>query len=123
MFESNRGVSLIITILGVIVLIIIGLFVYWEFFPFMEKKDDVDFYKEGNILINNPGFIEGVWYLSYETPGAPANSVKLSFDKESVCVNQTNSCSNLTNGERVSIQGIEKNNEILVRNLRVINSN
>jgi hypothetical protein len=120
MFELNKGISLVVMILSVIVLMIIGLFVYWEFFFFAEEKDNIDFSKEGNILINNPGFIENVWYLSYETPGAPANSVKLSFDEKSVCENQKESCLDLTNGERVEIRGIENNNEVLVRELKTI---
>ena len=100
---------------------IIGLFVYWEFFSINNKEEDV-FFQEGNLMINNPGFIDGVWYLSYESQGNPANSIKLSFDENSICNNETNSCSDLVGGDRVEIRGVENNNEVLIKELRKINS-
>lgn len=123
MFESNKGISLIITILSMIVLIIIGFFVYWEFFSSTIKKENINFFKEGNLLINNPGFIKDAWYFSYETQGSPASSVKLLFDEKSICKNQTNLCSDLIVGERVEIRGIENSKEVLIRELKIINSN
>jgi hypothetical protein len=110
-------------ILSVILLLIIGFFVYWEFLSSETKKENINFFKEGNILINNPGFEEGIWYLSYETQGSPANSIKLSFDETSVCKNQKNSCLYLIAGERVEIRGIERNNEVLIKELKVLSDN
>jgi hypothetical protein len=116
MLETNRGISLIIMILGVIVLTIIGLFVYWEFFSSTREEENINFAEEGNLLINNPGFMENVWYLSYESAGSSAKSAKLSFDEDSICNGEMN-CSNLVSGERVKIKGIENSGEVLVRKL------
>lgn len=118
MSESNKGISLVIMILSIILLMIIGLFVYWEFFSNDNKEEDI-FFKEGNLMINNPGFIEGVWYLSYESQGNSANSIKLSFNENSICNNETN-CSDLVSGDRVEIRGVETNNEVLIKELRKI---
>jgi hypothetical protein len=116
MLETNKGISLVIMILGVIVLTIIGLFVYWEFFSSAREEESINFAEEGNLLINNPGFAENVWYLSYESVGSSARSAKLSFDEDSVC-NGEMDCSSLVSGERVKIKGIENNGEVLVRKL------
>jgi hypothetical protein len=123
MSETNKGISLVIMILSIILLMIVGLFVYWEFFTINSEGENINFFKEGNLMINNPGFMKGVWYLSYEFQGSPANSIKLSFDKDSVCKNETNLCSDLISGERVEIRGIETDGEVLVKELRKINLN
>lgn len=120
MIETNKGVSLIIMILGVIVLMIIGLFVYQEFLSPKGEEDNINFSKSGNLIINNPGFDAGIWYLSFESQGASANSVKLLFDKESICRNENNSCSSLLAGSRVDIKGIENNGAVLIKELRLI---
>ncbi len=119
MFNTNRGISLVIMILSVIVLMIIGLFVYQEFFSFKGGEDNINFSETGNLMINNPGFKENIWYLSYEVPGSPANNVKLSFSDDSVCKNESNSCSNLITGDRVDIKGVENNGIILVKELKL----
>ena len=121
MSELNKGISLVIMILSIIVLMIIGLFVYWEFFSINDEEESINFIKEGNLMINNPGFIDDVWYLSYESQGNSANSVKLSFDENSVCKNETNLCSDLISGERVEIMGIDLDGEVLIRELKKIN--
>ena len=120
MLEANKGISLVIMILSVIVLMIIGIFVYWEFFSSTGEEENINFSEEGNIIINNPGFAENIWYLSYEKSGAPANSIKLSFDGNSVCKNETDLCSDLVSGERVEIRGMENNGEVLVRELKLM---
>lgn len=122
MLEANKGISLVIMILSVILLMIIGIFVYWEFFSSTGEEENINFFKEGNIIINNPGFIGNVWYLSYENSGAPANSIKLYFDEDSICKNENNLCSDLINGERVEIRGMENNGEVLVREIKLIES-
>jgi hypothetical protein len=120
MFDTNKGISLVIMILSVIVLMIIGLFVYQEFFSSKGGEDNINFSETGNLIINNSGFEENIWYLSYEVPGSSANSVKLSFSDDSVCKNESNSCSNLITGDRVDIKGVESNGIVLVKELKLI---
>jgi len=120
MIETNKGISLVIMILGVIFLMIIGLFVYREFLSSSGEESNINFSEEGNLIINNPGFEANIWYLSYEAVGNSANSVKLSFDQDSVCKNGSNSCLNLTIGERVNIKGIKSNEIVLVKELKTI---
>jgi hypothetical protein len=118
MIETNKGTSLVIMILSVIVLVIIGLFVYQEFFTSTGNKQNINFIEEGNLVFNNPGLVENVWYLVYDTEGAAANNVKLIFDENSVCKNQT-SCSDLMIGQDVEIRGVKNNGEVLVKELRL----
>lgn len=122
MVETNKGISLVIMILGVIVLMIIGLFVYREFLSSNGEEDNINFSQEGNLIINNPGFENNIWYLSYEFSGSPANSAKLSFNEDSICKNASGSCSNLTIGERVNIKGIKNDEIVLVKELKAINN-
>jgi len=118
MSESNKGISLVIMILSVIFLMITTLFVYWQFFTIDGEEENINFSKEGNLIINNPGFIENVWYLSYESQGNPAISVRLIFNEKSICNNGTNLCSDLVIGERVEVKGIELDGEVLVKELK-----
>ncbi|MFA5714439.1 MAG: hypothetical protein WC998_01695 [Candidatus Paceibacterota bacterium] len=120
MFDANKGISLIITALSVIVFIIIGFFTYQQFFSNAGAEGNINFSRAGNLLINNPGLEENTWYLLYENPGSPANSVKLSFNDKSVCKNQDNSCLDLVAGDRASIKGIETNGKVLVRELEIL---
>jgi hypothetical protein len=120
MINTNRGISLIITALSVIVLIIIGFFAYQQFFSNTGIKENINFSRTGNLVINNPGLEEDTWYLIYENPGSPAKNIKLSFDNKSFCKNYNNSCLDLVIGDRVSIKGIEDNGEVLVRELEVV---
>ncbi|HNY35934.1 MAG TPA: hypothetical protein PLD14_01920 [Candidatus Pacearchaeota archaeon] len=120
MIEANKGTSLVIIILSVIVLLIISLFVYWEFFSSAGENDNINFFKEGNIIINNPGFIKDIWYLSYETKNSSINTAKLFFNKDSVCKNKTDSCLDLAAGESVEVKGVEKNGDVLVKELKLI---
>lgn len=123
MINTNRGISLIITTLSVIVLIIIGFFAYQQFFSNAGLKENINFSRTGNLVINNPGLEENTWYLIYENPGSPAKNIKLSFDNKSFCKNQSNSCLDLVIGDRVSIKGVEANGEVLVRELEVMDGN
>ena len=123
MFDANRGISLVIMILSVIVLMIIGLFVYQEFFSIKGGEDNINFSETGNLMINNPGLEENIWYLSYETLGASAKSIKLSFDNDSVCKNEVDSCSNLNSGGKVDVKGVETNGIVLVKEIKLENSN
>ena len=80
-----------------------------------------DFSKTGNIIKNNPGLKGNVWYLVYEEPGSPALNAELIFDQASQCIidGKTNPCSSvsLENGERVKIDGQEKDTGVLVTTL------
>jgi hypothetical protein len=120
--ETNRGVSLVVIVLSVIVVVIIGFFVYQQFFSHSGIKDNINFSRTGNLVMNNPGLESDAWYLSYENPGSPANVAKLSFDSKSSCRNQSNSCLDLIVGEKVSIKGIEDDGVILVREMEFLNS-
>lgn len=120
MLETNRGISLIVTALSVMVVLIIGFFAYQEFFSHAGVKENINFSRTGNLVINNPGLEENVWYLIYETPGSPAATTKLSFDDKSVCKTQDESCLSLVVGDRVSVKGIEGDGKVLVRELEVI---
>jgi|GEM_PF-1065730 hypothetical protein len=122
MIETNKGVSLVVMILSVIVVMIIGFFAYQQFFSHGGSKENINFSKTGNLVINNPGMESDVWYLIYEIPGSPAIPAKLSFDAKSVCKNQSNSCLDLIVGERVSIKGIEEGGEITVREMDFLDS-
>lgn len=109
-------------VLSVIVLAIIGFFVYQQFFTHAGTKENINFSRVGNLVINNPGLEEGVWHLVYETPGSPANAVKLVFDGKSNCKNQTGSCLDLIVGERVSVKGIENGGGVLVKEMEFLDN-
>ncbi|MBI5456632.1 GerMN domain-containing protein [Candidatus Kaiserbacteria bacterium] len=66
------------------------------------------FDKEGNMMKDSPGFERGIWYLSYEEPGAPGLAAKLSFGEDSRCERDgvVNVCDiSFLQGERVRIEG------------------
>ncbi len=113
--DTNKGVSIVVVVLSAIVVIIFAVFVYQQFFKSESVSENIDFNRTGNLIMNNPGFEEGVWYLIYETPGSPANSVKLSFDENSSCGNKN--CSDLKIGERVSVSGLNKDGSVIVKKL------
>ena len=122
MIETNRGVSLVVTTLTIIVIAIIGFFVYQQFFTHSGRDENINFTRDGNIVINNPGLESDIWYLIYETPGNPANNIKLTFNVKSICRNDSNSCADLIAGERVSIKGIESNGTVLVREVEFLDN-
>lgn len=111
-----------IIILSIIVVAIMLFFIYQQFFSTSGIKENINFLRTGNLVANNPGMKDGVWYLAYETPGNPANTVQLSFDSKSVCNNESNSCIDLITGERVSVKGIEQNGNVLVREIEFLDS-
>jgi len=87
---------------------------------FFEKRDElINFSQSGNIVKNNPGMEEGVWFLIYDEPGSPAKNVKLIFDKYSVCENSKNSCSDLNVGDRYNVDGILNEKGVIVRLLKL----
>lgn len=82
------------------------------------------FTAEGTLIQNNPGFQSDTWYLSYETPGQPGRSVRLSFDRNSECAGEglPAPCneSELVAGTRVYIEGKQRVNSVQVRTLTIV---
>ena len=113
---------MVVMVLSVMVLTIIGFFVYQQFFSHAGAEENINFSRTGNLVINNPGLEENVWHLIYETPGSPANTVKLIFNAKSVCKNQTGSCLDLIVGERVSVKGIDNGGGVLVKEMEFLDN-
>lgn len=109
-----------VIILSVIVLMIVVFFAYQQFFSRSGVRDNINFSKTGNLVMNNPGMDRDVWYLVYDIPGSPAGTAKLYFNEESVCENQKYSCLDLIIGERVSVRGIENDGEVSVREMQFL---
>lgn len=85
---------------------------------------EVNFSEAGNILNWDPeteSYTED-WTLLYEKPGAPALSVKLVFNENSVCVLGKGEwpCdqADLSNGDRVELQGNRVGGEVTIIRLR-----
>ena len=90
----------------------------------VEGKPVADFNEVGNIVRNNPGYPEGVWFLVYEEPGSPALSKALSFTDDSLCIKEEGFICDpdeLEEGERVEIEGVDKEGEVEVMTLRYVN--
>lgn len=113
---------MVVAILSIIVLFIIGFFTYQQFFSHSGTDGNINFSRPGNLTINNPGMEDNIWYLVYESPGSPANTVKLAFNDKSVCKNESNSCLDLITGRRVDIKGIKNDSEVLVREMKFLDS-
>ena len=122
MIETNKGVSVVVMILSIIVVMIIAFFAYQQFFSHGSTEENINFSKTGNLVVNNPGMESNIWYLIYENLGSPAVSTKLSFDEKSICNKESSSCLDLIVGEKVLIKGIEENGTVLVRELELLES-
>lgn len=72
----------------------------------------VNFSADGNAVRNNPGMKPNVWYLVYEKPGSPALTVELDLNSA------VPPYIDLTQGERVHIEGQVHNEVVIVRALR-----
>ncbi len=83
------------------------------------ESSSVNFSKEGNLVINNPGFEKNRWYLLYDEPGSAGASVKLFFDDSSSCAKM--SCEKILTqdliGSRVKVKGNREKREVLVREI------
>lgn len=87
-----------------------------------------DFAEVGTITVNNPGQGQGVMYLVYEKPGAPALSKELQLDELSVCASGSGAapCMAMSvtfdaafHGRRAIVEGILLGeNALLVRRLQ-----
>ncbi|MDD2274314.1 MAG: hypothetical protein PHI91_00145 [Candidatus Pacebacteria bacterium] len=71
------------------------------------EKENIDFIKTGNVVINNPGTEEDVWYLVYDEPGSPAKSVKLFFEE----------VPNINIGDRVTVEGTIEGEKVIVKRI------
>jgi len=84
-------------------------------------KNMPEFSESGNLIKNNPGLKEGVWYLSYEEPGSPGLKVELDFTDESECSvgGEEKDCDNLNleSGVRVQVNGVKENGSVKVDKL------
>ena len=92
----------------------------WKVDSITERRVS-DFNKTGNIVRDNPGYPEGVWVFTYEEPGSPALWKVLSFTDNSICINEEETVCNpdeLSSGSRVSIEGIEREDEVEVVTLK-----
>jgi len=82
-------------------------------------KPTINFSKVGNLSKK-----ENIWYLVYEEPGNPALVVKLQFDKDSVCdFDKGGKCdlSVFIEGGRVRVDGVKKDDTVLVIGMTAIN--
>lgn len=93
--------KLIIFLLCVVLLIVI--FVKVDF----SEKENIDFIKTGNVVINNPGMEEDVWYLVYDEPGSPAKSVKLFFEE----------VPDINIGDRITVEGVFEGEKVIVKRI------
>ena len=114
--SQEKGISVIVFFLSAIVVGIFGAFIYHQFFSKTASLEENNFVKTGNLVKDNPGLEAGSWYLVYDIPGSPAVNKKLVLDEKSVCFE---SCSELIQGEKVVVKGIEKDGVVLVRDLDV----
>lgn len=85
---------------------------------------EINFTETGNILnwdSQTESYTEN-WTLLYEKPGNPAISVKLVFDKNSICElgegEKVCDKSELNNGDRAKVEGNKSNNEVVVIKLK-----
>lgn len=88
--------------------------------------EPTNFVQKGTMVFNNPGLASGMPYLIYEEPGKPAITKELVLDELSFCVAQNGSepclALNVTldmpfNGKKVVVEGILKDNKVLVRKM------
>ncbi len=92
------------------------------------EEETAGFSETGNIVINNPGFEEDVFYLSYEKPGQVGLSEKLIFNEDSSCVKEQEVNCNETipenredwSGKRVKVDGSETEEGIIVEKLEFL---
>jgi len=109
--------------ISVLVILAIGLALY--FFTTQKPIEVPDFSKEGNLIKDNPGLTPGVWYLSYESSGAPALAKKLQFDAQSKCgaVGELKTCDQLfSQGQQARVEGVENGDTIQIQTLTFIES-
>jgi uncharacterized protein YxeA len=85
----------------------------WKIDKITIPEDEIiQFDQIGNLVRNNPGMEEDIWYLVYEQPGQPALTTSLIFTSSSICAEENENIicdtEKLTQGNRVRILGEEK---------------
>lgn len=123
--------------IGFIIVLAVLALVFW-FTGGGEKKvsisqvqniEKTDFSAVGTITFNNPGQAQGVMYLVYEEPGAPALTKELVIDAQSICATPTGAlpCMAMSvtydipfGGKRAVVEGIKDGDKVIVRKLRVL---
>jgi len=92
-------------------------------------EETLGFNEEGNIMINNPGFEQGSFYLSYGKPGQAGLFKKLIFDEDSICIKDEElNCNELISiktkedwsGKRVEVKGSEVEDGVKVERLKFL---
>lgn len=110
--------------LGILLLPLIALgIVYTLAYYNVETPLEISFSHDGNLIRDNPGLEPNTWYLSFDEPGAPGRLVQLVFDHGSRCGTKENLrvCDmSFEQGERVHIEGAQKNNLVLVVTLEEV---
>lgn len=79
------------------------------------KDQKTDFSKSGNIVQR-----EGEWWLTYEEPGRPALTIKLTFNGQSLCDGKPCFPVYWVNGARAEIRGIKDKENLLVSTVKII---
>ncbi len=81
------------------------------------------FAASGNLVKDTPGLVPNTWYLSYEEPGKPAQTMPLVFDAQSRCGvdgGTTKTCDmSFDVGTRVTVSGELLTGAVRVRELQV----
>lgn len=122
----------------VIAIVLIGIFYWFSDTLDTEKQDPAaipgiseptDWIRAGTITVNTPGQVQGVMYLVYEEPGAPALTKQLVLDEYSICATETGAlpCMAMSvtfdvafGGKRASVEGIEEDEAVRVRKLQIL---
>lgn len=81
--------------------------------------------RTGNLMINSPGLEEGIWYLSYEEPGAPGLTIELQIGEaecfgEDFCQKLQSEDEQLS-GSRVKIEGWPEDDYFRVNQIWLLN--
>jgi hypothetical protein len=97
--------------------------------PWEESCDPkINFTRSGVAGKNNPGMLKNALYIIYEEPGKPAQSAILSFDANSLCgsggtktycMALSVSDYGLSNGRRISVEGVKEGKYVTVRELEL----
>ncbi|MGM0482903.1 MAG: hypothetical protein ACQEP6_03540 [Patescibacteria group bacterium] len=89
-----------------------------------EEQRESNFKETGNLVINNPGYPEDVWYLVYEKPGEAGLNEALIFTEGSLCVSESEEevCDTdmLESGMRVEVEGFKVDDGVEVEVLHQI---
>jgi|GEM_PF-2494142 len=89
-----------------------------------EEGREVTF--RGNLMINNPGMREGVFYLSYQESGFPGGEKELILEEETDCLDDREKCISLfskdpiLSGEKVEVKGVLERGKLSLKSLEFL---